>query len=98
MRALKAVVVGMGVLIVVGTVALVVMLVQRAGGGRGAEALPRMALDLPAGSQIVSLAGAGDRFAVLVRRPDGERILFLDPRSGRVVGEVSPGAGGVPLR
>jgi hypothetical protein len=98
MRALKALVVGMGVLIVVGTVALVVLLVQRAGGGRGAETMPRMALDLPAGSQIVSLAGAGDRFAVLVRRPDGERILFLNPRTGRVVGEVSPGAAVIPPR
>ena len=88
----------MGVAIVAGTVALVVLLVQRAGGGRGAEPLPRIALDLPAGSQILSVAGAGDRFAILVRRPDGERILFLDGRTGRVVGEATPGTAAVPTR
>jgi hypothetical protein len=97
MRALKFLVVGMGVLIVAGTVTLVVLLVQRAGGGRGAASLPAMSLDLPAGSRILGIAGAGDHLAVHVQRPDGERILLLDPRTGRVLGEVIPGAA-VPTR
>ena len=96
MRALKILVVAMGVLIVAGTVALVVVLVQRAGRGGGAS-LPPMNLDLPAGSRIVGIAGAEGRFAVLVQRPDGDRIVFLDARTGRPVGEVVPGAT-VPVR
>ena len=96
MRALKFLVVAIGVLIVAGTVTLVVLLVQRAGGGRGGEAA-RVALDLPAGTQIVSVAGAEGRFAVHIRGPGGDRVLFLDARTGRVVGELSPGAA-VPLR
>ncbi|WP_249681394.1 DUF6476 family protein [Roseococcus pinisoli] len=86
----------MGVLIVAGTVALVVLLVQRAGRG-GGSSLPPMSLELPAGSRIVGIAGAEGRFAVLVQRPDGDRIVFLDARTGRPVGEVIPGAG-VPVR
>jgi hypothetical protein len=90
MQALKFLVVAMGVLIVAGTVTLVVLLVQRAGGSRTGVSLPPMSLNLPAGSRILGLAGAGDHFAVHVQRPDGERILLLEPRSGRVVGEVLP--------
>jgi len=97
MKALKFLVVTMGVLIVAGTVTLVALLVQRAGGGRSAATLPAMSLDLPAGSRIQGIAGAGDHFAVHVQRPDGDRILLLDARSGRVVGEVLPGAA-VPTR
>jgi hypothetical protein len=96
MRALKFLVVAMGVLIVAGTVTLVVLIVQRAGGGSGAS-LPPMSLNLPAGSRIMGIAGAKDHFAVHVQRPDGDRILLLDPRSGRVVGEVIPGAA-VPVQ
>ncbi|MCA1947704.1 MAG: DUF6476 family protein [Armatimonadetes bacterium] len=75
---------------VAGTVTLIVLLVQRAGGREGAASLPPINLDLPPGSRILSVAGAGDRFAVLVQRPDGERVLFLDARSGRVVGQAFP--------
>jgi len=92
MRLLKFLVIAMGVLIVAGTVTLVVLLVQRAGGGRGAAPLPAMSLDLPAGSRILGIAGAGDHLGVHVQRPDGERILLLDPRTGRVVGQVLLGA------
>ena len=98
MRALKILVVAMGVLIVAGTVTLVVLLVQRAGGGRGGAVVARASLDLPAGSQIVSVAGAGERFALLVRGPaGGERVILVDAASGRVVGELLP-APAVPPR
>ena len=97
MRALKVLVVGMGVLIVAGTVTLVVLLVQRAGGGRAGEVAARASLDLPPGTQIVSVAGAGERFAVHVRGPAGEWVVFVDSRTGRPVGELRPG-GAVPTR
>ncbi|WP_206932861.1 DUF6476 family protein [Roseococcus thiosulfatophilus] len=90
MRALKFLVVAMGVMIVAGTVTLVALIVQRAGGAV-TGAMPAVALDLPAGTRILSVSGAGDRFAVLVEGAGEERrILLLNPRSGRVVGEVRP--------
>lgn len=97
MRALKVLVVGMGVLIVAGTVTLVALLVQRAGGGRGSEVAARASLDLPAGTQIVSVAGAGERFAVHVRGLGGDWVVLVDSRTGRPVGELRPG-GAVPAR
>jgi hypothetical protein len=89
MRALKFLVVAMGVLIVAATVALVVLLVQRA-GGRGGAVVPPVTLGLAADARIVSVTGAGDRLAVLVEDPAGTRVLLLDARTGRRVGEVLP--------
>jgi hypothetical protein len=84
--ALKWLVGIMGVLIVVGTLALAVLIVQRVGGGT-AEVGAR-GLGQPAGTRILSIAAAEGRLAVLVQRPDGERVLLVDPRLGRVVGEL----------
>jgi hypothetical protein len=87
--ALKWLVGVMGVLIVLGTVGLVVVLVQRMGGAAGEAALPPASLGQPAGTRMLSVAGAEGRIAVLVARPDGsERVLLLDARRGRLVGEV----------
>ncbi|WP_426958101.1 DUF6476 family protein [Muricoccus radiodurans] len=92
MRALKVLVVGMGVLIVAGTVTLVALIVQRAGGVR--PELPAVvgALGQPEGARIGGIAPAAEgRVAVWVQRPDGDRILLVDGRSGRPVGEVRLG-------
>jgi hypothetical protein len=88
MAALKWLVGIMGVLIVVGTVGLVVAIVQRAGGGGDDAALGARHLGQPAGTRIVSVTAAEGRIAVLVTRPDGERVLLVDARRGRVVGEL----------
>lgn len=91
----------MGVLIVVGTVALVVVIVQRMGGGFGAmqggdgSAVPTVGLGQPAGTRIAGLAASGDRLAIWVERPDGEgRLVLFDLRRGRVAGEIRPAAAG----
>jgi hypothetical protein len=79
----------MGVLIVAGTVTLVVLVVQRAGGGSGdAAAIGARHLGQPAGTRILSVSEAQGVLAVLVARPDGERVLLVDPRRGRVTGEL----------
>ena len=78
----------MGALIVAGTVALVVLIVQRAGGGGAEERLGAQHLGQPAGTRIVSVAALDGRLAVHVARPDGERVLLVEPRRGRVVGEL----------
>lgn len=85
MGALKALVIGMGVLIVAGTVTLVVLLIQRAGGG-ASRALDVAAM-LPAGNRILGIAGVEGRLAVWVEGPEGARVLLLDGQ-GRQVGEI----------
>lgn len=80
----------MGVLIVLGTVALVAVVVQRAGGGGGAARLD-VALDQPEGARIAGVAAAEGVLGVWVSRPDGDRVLLVDPRRGRVAGEVRLG-------
>ncbi|MCS6931252.1 MAG: DUF6476 family protein [Acetobacteraceae bacterium] len=91
MRALTILVAVMGVMIVAGTVALAVVIVQRLGGAAEAP-MAAGSLGQPEGSRIGGIASAEGRVAVWVVRPDGDRLLLLDGRSGRVVGElrVSP--------
>ena len=95
MRALKALVIVMGVLIVAGTVALVAVVVQRAGGvagGGAGSARLDLALDQPEGSRIAGIAAAeGNTLGVWVARPDGDRVVLVDTRRGRVAGEIRLG-------
>ncbi|MFC4166601.1 DUF6476 family protein [Teichococcus aestuarii] len=98
MRGLKILVVVMGVMIIVATVALVVALVQRmnsaAGGvanGIASGVSTDLALRQPPGSRIGQIAVLDGRLAVWVERPDGARILLVDPRGGRVAGEIRLG-------
>ncbi len=88
----------MGVLIVGGTVALVAVVVQRAGGfsgrssGGGQAARLGLALDQPEGSRIAGIAAAeGGAIGVWVARPDGDRVVLVDTRRGRVAGEIRLG-------
>lgn len=91
MRALKAAVIIMGVMIVAGTILLGIVLANRLStrSGPAVEAT----LGQPAGTRIVSIAGAGERLAVHVAGgglPD--RVLLVDPARGRVVGTLLPEA------
>jgi hypothetical protein len=88
-RFLKALVIGMGVLIVAATVTLVVLIVQRAGGST--VAFSAATLGQPAGTRIAGIAGVEKTIAIWVVRPDGERVLLFDPARGRVVGEIRAG-------
>ncbi|MGG5822686.1 DUF6476 family protein [Falsiroseomonas sp. HW251] len=87
MAALKWLVGIMGALIVAGTLALALVIVQRVGAA-GETDVGLRALGQPAGTRILSVASAEGRIAVLVQRPDGERVLLVDPKRGRVVGEL----------
>jgi hypothetical protein len=89
-RALKVLVVVMGVLIVGGTVTLVALLVQRAGGGGTATAW-QAALDQPEGTRIAGVAAGEGGIGIWVQRPDGDRVLVVDPKRGRVSGEIRLG-------
>jgi hypothetical protein len=93
-RALKILVIAMGVLIVVGVITLVALLVARAGKGPapvgGGEVFADTTLALPAGSRVVSVQTAADRLVVEIDTGGGGRqLLILDPRSGRRIGGIA---------
>ena len=91
MRFLKALVIGMGVLIVVATTVLIVLIVHRLTGPR---ALPPVAaraavLEEPTGTRIVTIAAVGDRLAVQLQGGGPDRVLLVDPQTGSVVGRLA---------
>lgn len=90
MRGLKVLVVVMGVLIVAGTLGLVVALVQKLGGG-SAPVAENLALRQPAGSTIAGVSAAEGLVTIWVRRSDGDRVLLVDAKRGRVSGEIRLG-------
>jgi hypothetical protein len=81
----------MGVLIVGGTLALVMVLVQRVGSRGAGAARWEATLDQPEGTRITGIAATEAGLGVLVVRPDGERVLLVEPKRGRVIGEIRPG-------
>ncbi|MGH7072357.1 MAG: DUF6476 family protein [Acetobacteraceae bacterium] len=97
MRLLKIAVIAMGVLIIGGTTALVVLIAHRLSAPRqvashsptpvGAPApLPSSDLDEPAGSRIVGISRVANGLALAITgggEPD--RLLVIDPSSGRVL-------------
>ena len=87
MRALKAAVVIMGVLIVLGVVTLGVALTQRLSGQ--ASPVASVLLDEPAGSRIVGVSMAPDRVAVQVQGGGPDRVVLVDTKTGRVLGRVA---------
>jgi hypothetical protein len=99
MRALKILVVVMGVLLVGGTAALIAAIIDRASrhtatpsasaptpSGRGFE---RAAVPLPPGARVVSAELAGDRILVrLARAEGGEALIIIDAKSGAALGTI----------
>lgn len=88
MRLLKAITVGMGLLIVVATTVLVVVIANRLGGAGRASTPIALVLDEPSGTRIAGIAGAGDRLAALLQGGGADRIVLIDPRTGAVAGRV----------
>ncbi len=105
MRWLKALVIGMAILIVVGTAVIAVTLARRSGadgaadggadGGPAAGGPWRIAL--PAGARVIETALDGDRVALRIALPNGaERVVIIDVRTGRRLGtlDLAPEDGG----
>ncbi len=98
MQAIKALVLGMGVLIVAGLGLLGYGFYTQSdrlerGGGQtapaaaaSARAFGEVTVPLAAGGRITDVAAAAGRLAVRVAEPAGERILILDPSDGSVAG------------
>ena len=96
MRALKILVVVMGVLIIAGTATLAVLIVKRAGGGGATASYDSMGLGESAGARIVGIAGAGDRLALLMRQDDRDWVVLVDPKTNAVTGRIFTGAAAKP--
>lgn len=91
MRALKVVTIGMAVLIVVGTTALIAIIIHRSSSPSAPAQAWALALDEPAGTRVSGIAGAGDRLAVQLQGGGPDRVLVVDPHSGAVTGRINLG-------
>lgn len=90
MRALLALVVGMGVLIVVGVAVVAVTIMHRMAAPAGVAAVPALAATLaePAGTHIFAVSTVGDRLAVVLQGGGADRVVFVD-RTGAVTGRLT---------
>ena len=91
MRALKVLVIVMGVLIFVGFAVLTGELVRRAFVSTDTPDAPLAAgVDLPAGAEIAGITSVGGRLAVAVSLPDGGGFVYLlNPSTGAVLGRIA---------
>lgn len=91
-RALKAVVIVLGVLIAVGATVLVVEVFNRLlkpGGGDSPEGFATTAVALPAGARVITMTGEDDTLSLLVEGPDGrQQVITVDRRDGAVLGTL----------
>jgi hypothetical protein len=90
MRFLKVLTIVMGVFIIVGTTALLVVVARRLSGGVSAPpASLAVQLDEAPGTHIVGMTNVADRLAVQLQGGGPDRILLLDAHSGAVAGRIS---------
>ncbi|HLN24852.1 MAG TPA: hypothetical protein VK558_12815 [Patescibacteria group bacterium] len=102
MKALKALVISMGLLVVAGLVLVGYGLYRNshnpsgtassAAGARAANgAVGYFSVDLPvpAGSKLEQMTTAGDRVILRFTGGEAERILVLDPQTGQVAGNIT---------
>jgi len=108
MRALKALVIVMGIIIVAGVAIVVGTIVHRMQNKRpaaitasGAALLGDIVLPLPPGCRVAEMTSANDRLWLRLEPLTGNSadaacadILILDPATGSVVGRLSPSTSG----
>jgi hypothetical protein len=98
MRALKILVVVMGMLLVGGTAALVFAIIIRANHRAAAPSATATtpagrgfgeAIDLPPGASVLGVEGVGERLVIrLGLAQGGEALLLVDPRTGAKLGTI----------
>lgn len=96
MKALKAAVVIMGLLIVVGVTILIMELANRnrdpdrRAGGDDPGRIAETDLGLPDDAAISEMVVVGNRLAIRVTMPQGgDRVYLIDPKNGAVTATVS---------
>ena len=93
MRGLKVLVVVMGLMLVGGFAALIVVIAGRVAQRQSAVPIvvPFVAapIDLPAGARIETIGVGADHMVIDLVRPDGNReLIIIDMASGRRIGTI----------
>jgi hypothetical protein len=87
MRALLAATIFMAVLIVAGVIALGVIIANRL--TTGPTHAVSATLDEPAGTHLTGMAQAGNRLALSLQGGGPDRVVVVDPGTGKVVLRLS---------
>jgi hypothetical protein len=89
LNGLKALVGGLGVLVILGTALVISVVIHRLYAKPAAPSMtpraasaPAIANRLPPGDSIRSIAAAGQALAIWITTPTGDQILLLNPASG----------------
>jgi hypothetical protein len=90
-RPLLIAVIAMGVLIVLVTTVVVVKLVRDVVAAPASVTLTTTMLHQPAGSHIVTMTTVDGRLGLLINGGGPDRILFVDPGTGQVDGQLMLG-------
>jgi hypothetical protein len=93
MRALKILVIVMGVMLVIGFAALVAVIAGRVSRGGpspvAARAFSSSSIDIPQGARIEAITAGPDRLIVALMLPEGgRRLLVIDLATGARVGLI----------
>jgi hypothetical protein len=93
MRALKILVIVMGVMILAGFSGIVIVIAGRlthgAPGNAPSQPFTAAPIELPAGARIETIGVSSDRLVLDIVRPDGEhRLLIIDIATGRQLGAI----------
>ena len=97
MRALKIIVIVMGVMLVAGVAVVVGTIAMRLGQRAGAPAPvsvmapngERRVVELPAGAKVIAVQGEGDRVMVRLGLADGgEELILIDWKTGARLGTI----------
>lgn len=91
MRALKFLVIAMGVLIVAGVGFIAITIADRSAKSLSGDAAPAdVSVAIPPGSRIVETTLDGDRLALRLELADGAtRVLVVDTATGREIARVN---------
>jgi hypothetical protein len=93
-RALKVLVIVLGVLLILGFFTIIARLVYLAARSSPPASAPaagtgvKATLELPAGANVRAIALSGDRLAVHYDAPSGAAIAVLDTASGRTLARI----------
>jgi len=93
MRALKVLVVVMGVMLIVGFAALVAVIAGRVSRGGPSPATSRVfagpSIDIPRGAHIEAMTAGSDRLILALALPEGGReLLVIDLATGARLGTI----------